>query len=332
MVSLVTGASGFLGGHVLERLCKMNEDVRVLARKTSDFSELQHLHFEKYHGNLLDLESIIEAARGVDTIFHCAGAVKYNSPYRDLYKVNVEGTRNVTIAASKADVKRIVYASSLAVTGPEGQINQDALKKIRPSMRENYCRSKAEAETIFFKECQELGVEGIALRPGVIYGPRDYTAAYHWFKAIDEGPAMLVGSGKTRFPLIFIEDLVDAFIAASTLEMVTQSAYNINGAEEASLKLIYDLISRELGKEVEYHHYGYALSMTVAKMTQIKAAIMRKDIETIVSPFVIKLFGKDYPLINFQKAKEELGFEPKTTLEEGIKKTAKWYIERVREN
>lgn len=328
MTSLVTGASGFLGGHVAEQLCQRGEQVRVLARKTSNLSAIKHLPIEIVYGDLSKIESIISAATGVDTVFHCAGSVKHVAPYSQLYDANVIGTKNVTIAAAKAGVKRIVYASSLGVYGPDGHIVNDATKMIKPSIKENYCRSKVEAEILFFQKCSELNIEGVALRPGVIYGPRDYTASYHWFKAVDENHVALVGNGTARFPLVYITDLVEVFINASERSGLSGNAYNLDGPGDATLKRIYDLIAKELGKNPDYRYYHYTISMLAAKFNQLKAAITGNDGNTLISTLVVELFGKDHPKPDCQKAKEDLGFLPKTGLEEGIRKTAEWYRNR----
>ncbi|MDH7508852.1 MAG: NAD-dependent epimerase/dehydratase family protein [Methanomassiliicoccales archaeon] len=326
MTSLVTGASGFLGSHVVEKLCQRGEHVKILARKTSNLSAVRHLPVEVVYGDLHNVDSIMTAVADVDTIFHCAGSVKHIAPYGELYETNVMGTKNITIAAAKNGVKRIVYASSLGVYGTRGEIGNDGSKELNPSkIKDNYCRSKAEAEIVFFKKCAELNIEGVALRPGVIYGPRDYTASYYWFKAVDEGETAIVGDGNARFPLIYVADLVEAFVNASERSGISGNAYDLDGPDRATLKRIYDLIAKELGKIPDYRYYSYTFSMFFAKLNQLKVRLTGDDRSVVISPFVVRLFGTDQPKPDCRRAQEDLGFAPKTSLEEGIKKTAEWY-------
>jgi len=326
MTSLVTGATGFLGSHVAERLCQQGEHVKILVRKTSNLSAIKHLPIDITYGDILDVDSIIKAAAGVDTIFHCAGSVEHIARYNKLYETNVVGTKNITTAAAKNGVKRIVYASSLGVYGMNGERGNDGSKELKPSkIKDNYCRSKAEAEKIFFQKCAELNIEGVALRPGVIYGPRDYTASYYWFKAVDEDETALVGDGTARFPLIYVLDLVDVFIDASQRSGISGNAYDLDGPDTASLKRIYDLIARELGKNPNYRYYSYPVSMFFARLNRLKVALTGNARDVTVSPFVVRLFGIDQPKPNCRKSQEDLGFSPRTKLEEGIAKTAEWY-------
>jgi len=325
MTSLVTGASGFLGGHVVEALCDRGEKVVILARKTSNISAIKDLPIEVRYGDLRDLESVKQAAKGVDLIYHCAGAVRYVVPYAELYAANVESTQNVVIAGAEAGVGRIVHASSLGVAGPEGKISLDNGGSYSATIKEKYCKSKTEAEIMFFRECNRRGVEGVALRPGVIYGPRDYTASFFWFKIVDSGKVVYIGDGRARFPLIYIDDLVKAFLVAGEKEGITGSAYNLDGPEEVCLRGLYDQISKELGKDIIPAFATYHYSHLAARLSEFRIALGGYKKEPGLSKFVVELFGVDHGKTDCSRAREELGFDPVTGLEEGVGKTAEWY-------
>ncbi len=325
MTSLVTGASGFLGGHVVEALCRRGEKVVILARKTSDISAVKDLPIEVRYGDLRDLESVKQAGKGVDHIYHCAGAVRYVVPYDELYKTNVLSTQNVVIAGAEAGVSRIVHASSLGVSGPEGKVSLDYGGGYSATIKEKYCKSKTKAETMFFRECAQRGVEGVALRPGVIYGPRDYTASYFWFKIVQSGKVAYIGDGRARFPLIYIDDLVRTFLVAGEKEGIEGSAYNLDGPDEVSLRSLYDLISKELGKDIIPAFVTYSYAHFAASLSELRTALGGYKREGGMSKFVVELFGVDHGKIDCARARQELEFDPTTKLEEGIRKTAEWY-------
>ena len=325
MTSLVTGASGFLGGHVVEALCDRGEKVVILARKTSNVSAIRDLPIEIRYGDLSDLESVKRAAKGVDHIYHCAGAVRYVVPYDELYKANVLSTENVVIAGAEAGVERIVHASSMGVTGPEGQVSLENTGAYSASQSDKYCRSKTEAEIMFFKECDKKDIEGVALRPGVIYGPRDKTASIHWFRIVDSGKVVYIGDGLTRFPLIYIDDLAKVFLVAGEKKGIEGCVYNLDGPEEVSLRSLYEQIAKVLGKDITPAFVTYRYSHFIARLSEFRSALGGYKKEPGLSRFVVELFGKDHEKIDCTRAKEDLGFKPVTGLVEGVRRTAEWY-------
>ncbi|MBM4237106.1 MAG: NAD-dependent epimerase/dehydratase family protein, partial [Euryarchaeota archaeon] len=317
MTSLVTGSSGFLGGHIVEELCRRGEEVIVLARKTSNLSAIENLDVQIRYADLRDPVAVKEAMKGVDLIFNCAGAVRFVIPYKEIYEINVAATERVVSAAAEAGVKRVIHTSSISALGPDGLLSPKDLKSHRPDIRHGYSRSKTEAEAAFFKKCAEKGIEGVALRPGVIYGPRDLTSAYYWFDFVDKDNAQLVGDGSSRFPLIYISDVVDAFMIASKKEDVNGMTFNIDGPESVSLRMVYDLICKELGKEPAYRSTPFWLAYFVASMSELKAALGGYKYEPRLSRFVIYLFGKDWERPDCSNAMRDLGFRPEVGLEEG---------------
>jgi nucleoside-diphosphate-sugar epimerase len=325
MTSLVTGASGFLGGHVVEELCRNGEDVVVFARKTSDLSAVKHLPIEIRYGELRDADSMKGIMNDVDMVFNCAGSVRFHQSYDKIHDINVAGTERIVAAAADAEVDKVVHTSSMAALGPDGVVDSDSVKTDRPDIKNVYSRTKTEAEAVFFKKCAERGIKGTALRPGVIYGPRDMTAAYYWFNIIENGEGMIVGDGKTRFPLIYVDDVVEAFMKAADRDNAVGRTYNIDGPERGRIRRIYDLISNELGKESKYRSVSYRSAMFAARMSEFKSALGGYKNEPRYSTFVIFLFGKDHGELDCSNAVADLGFQSRIGLDEGIKRTANWY-------
>ncbi|MFP4545368.1 MAG: NAD-dependent epimerase/dehydratase family protein [Methanomassiliicoccales archaeon] len=316
MRTLVTGASGFLGGHLVEELKGRGHEVIALARRTSDLSSVEGHLDEVRYADLSLPDSIADVTGDIDTVFHCAGAVRHVAPYSELRGINVLGTRNLALAAVRNGVGEVIHASSMGVHGLDGERENGS------RISDKYCRSKAEAEEELFKVCQGTGTRAVALRPGVIYGPRDYTAAYHWFSTVDRGDPMIIGDGSTRFPLIYIDDLVRAFMIAWAGE--GDGVYDIEG-RMTSLQEVYSLVAGELGVEKDFKRVGYRTAMTVARLSELKAALTGYRRDAGLSTFVVKLFGKDH-----QGKGKGMDLGDQTPLEEGIHRTAEWYLESVR--
>ncbi len=310
-----------MGGHVVEALVEKGHTVTLLARETSDLSAVEHLGLDVHYGDLNDVDSIEKAAKGKETMVHCAGAVKHVTPYSFLHDVNVKGTRNMVIAASRTGVQRIVHASSLGVRGFGSNGGPENYRNIK----DKYCRSKAEAELVLFSECESRDIEAVALRPGVIYGPRDFTASYHWFKMVDNGGTYLIGDGTSPFPLIYIEDLKDVFVEALERD-VSGEAFDLDGENTASLKRVLELIANELDKEIDPREINYYLALLMAYISEFRARLSGYEKEAGISKFVVRLFGSGgNKRVDCSKAEEMLGFDGGTPLEEGIRATAEWY-------
>jgi nucleoside-diphosphate-sugar epimerase len=314
---LITGASGFLGGHIVDAVKTAGHETIVLARPSSDLSRVRTNIEEIRYGCLEDIDSLREAMKGVEAVFHCAGAVRHVVPYKELLQTNVIGTRHVTRAAGENGVGKIIYASSMGTMG----LDQGDNYRKRP--KDKYCRSKAQAEAAFFEECDRHGIQGIALRPGVIYGPRDYTAAYHWFGMADRGQIFLFGDGSARFPLVYIEDLTKVFIEALEREDLVGQAIPIQGEEEATLEKVMRLACEELGKAFLPRYVSYSRALNLAKISEWGSMLSGYKRPASLSTFVVKLFGLDHPP-NLDLA-HELSLRFPTKLEEGMRKTGRWY-------
>ena len=118
MKVLVTGASGFLGAWLVRRLLEEGLDIRILRRSTSKLDELEGLKFESSEGDVTNAQSLVEACRGVDSVFHLAGLIAYSRAQREaMEKVNIEGTRNVIEACLQTGVRRLVHLSSVVAVG-----------------------------------------------------------------------------------------------------------------------------------------------------------------------------------------------------------------------
>lgn len=175
MRSLVTGATGFVGANLIEALNARGWPARALMRQTSSLTALEGLSYEPAFGDILNPASLAEAMRGIDCVFHVAAAVDYWRIGIDaLYRINVEGTSNVLRAALKANVRRVVFTSSVAALGAPGWMtpaDETHAFNLRPEQY-HYGYSKVLAEQLV-QQYVKKGLDAVIVNPAVIMGPRD---------------------------------------------------------------------------------------------------------------------------------------------------------------
>ena len=169
--ALVTGASGFLGSSLVAALCAHGVRVRALVRPTSKLRRLSGLGAEIVRGDVCDLASLREAARGQQIVFHAAAKVPDWGPRREFFRVNLQGTRNVVAACQDASVGRLVHVSSMTVLGlPRRGAAVDEQSPYDPSPHDAYTASKIQAERLVLEANGQRGLSTVAIRPGAIWG------------------------------------------------------------------------------------------------------------------------------------------------------------------
>jgi dihydroflavonol-4-reductase len=177
MKILVTGANGFLGSWVTRALLSEGHDVRILARPSSDLSEIEGLRFTKAFGDVTDLSSVEAAMKDIESVFHLAGVIGYQRSQRPLMeKVNVGGTQNVLKACEKMKIKNLVYLSSVVAVGagfkPDQILNENSAYNIG-HLKLGYFDTKHEAEKLVIEAHEKGIVEAVIVNPSTIYGPGD---------------------------------------------------------------------------------------------------------------------------------------------------------------
>ena len=176
MTTLVTGATGFVGAAVARHLLAAGDIVRVLARRASDRSNIEGLAVEVAEGDLTDRASLDRAVAGCQALFHVAADYRIWVPNPEtIYRINVEGTRDLMLAALEAGVQRVVYTSSVATLGldPEGRPAHEATPVALDNMVGHYKRSKFLAEAEVSRLIEEQALPAVIVNPSTPVGPRD---------------------------------------------------------------------------------------------------------------------------------------------------------------
>jgi dihydroflavonol-4-reductase len=323
---LVTGATGFLGGHLVEELVRQGHGVVAMARKGSDTKLLEKLGVEVRRADLNDVDSLQRAVKGTDVVVHLAAYYTFSGKKEMYEKINVQGTRNLLEAMAKADVRMIVYCSSTEAMGPTQGGTADESAECHPYYE--YGRSKLKAEQAV-REASAKGIEHVILRPSGIYGPRNVDDVSYWFiitfaKSI--ASKFIIGDGKRVLQFVHISDVVQGFmLALNYLQRAKGKTYIITDSRAYSYEEIYGIMAKIFGKEPPRLHIPVAIAKAMVAPVQLVNWMRRKPnfIWRVSSMDTFKV-DRNYSI---ERARRELGYEPRHPLPQGLEETANWYKE-----
>jgi nucleoside-diphosphate-sugar epimerase len=318
--ALVTGATGFIGSHLVENLLERGVRVRCLIRKTSDLKWLRKLPIELIHGDCGDKASLGEAVKGVDQVFHVAGVTKAISE-RTYFEVNALGTENLIHACLEHNTRlqKLIYISSQAAAGPcrngGRKKESDPCEPVSP-----YGRSKRLGEEVAIAHSHELPI--LILRPCAVYGPRDRDV-YAFFKLLSKRIKPCLSGQDQHISLSYVEDIIQAILLAAEARQPSGEVFFLSDGHDYRLEEIGDIIARAM--EVTplcvripgWMLFGIAsLSEYLSKVTGKPPLLNRGKVEEMVQQNWV---------CDITKAKTLLGFEPRFPLSQGAKLTFEWY-------
>jgi nucleoside-diphosphate-sugar epimerase len=312
---LVTGGTGFIGRHLLERLAESGEPARCLLRRTPAPRVLPP-GVEPAFGDLLTGEGLDNALRGADTVIHLAGVTKALAK-ADYYAGNARATE-VLARALHDHPARLVHVSSLAAVGPspEGNpIDEDA----EPHPLTNYGKSKLEAERIV----RALAPDAVVVRPPVVYGPRD-TDVFQILRSVSQSLAIEIAGGPRWFSAIYVEDLVDGLMAAVRRGSAGR-CYFLAHPKPVSWSELGAAAARIMSRRPRTVRVPYALAYAAGYGAELWSRITRKP--GIISREKVAEARCGSWTCDVRRAAVELGFEARTPLDEGLARTLAWYKE-----
>jgi nucleoside-diphosphate-sugar epimerase len=325
MSVLVTGATGFTGGHLVRALRERGHRVRALVRRRSiaKAASLEAAGVEIAAGDLLDPPSIRRAAEGVDVVYHVAAMYREAGQPPSTYRaINVDGTRHVFAAARAAAVRRVVLCSTAGVHGhvERPPANEDA--PLAPG--DHYQRTKLEAEQVATEHAARGSLEVVIARPVGIYGPGD-TRFLKLFRGIAHRRFPMLGSGAVFYHLTYVDDVVEGLRLCGETVAAAGRTYILAGARYTTLKDLVAAIARELNVPPPRIHLPIwpvwlagALCEALCVPLRIEPPLYRRRVD----------FYRKSRAFDITRARRELGFEPRVDLEMGIRQTIAWYRER----
>lgn len=324
---LLTGATGFIGLNLAERLLGQGEEVRALVRDASRADELVRLGAELSLGDVSRAETLPPAVRGVDVVVHLAGVVKAVTR-EEYFAVNAAGTRAIARAAAAVGRVRFVLVSSLAAAGPSAP-GRPRTEEDRPAPVSLYGESKLAAEEALREEAE--GLVATVVRPPLVYGPRDKEMLPALFRMARSGVVMKAGLGDKRYSVIHVDDLCDLIVLAALrgrpLERVgTQGIYFADSGTEHSWEDLARAALDALGRRGVVLPVPETLSWFIAGASSAAARLTGRP--AIFSLDKMLEIREAAWTCSAARARRELGWEPRLGLFEGMRRSAEWFRER----
>jgi nucleoside-diphosphate-sugar epimerase len=277
---LVTGGSGFLGGRLVEQLAKDGVAVRATTRLLSRARRLPHV--EWIQCDLTEREDLRRAVDGVETIFHCAGMVGPPGSLAEYRRVNVDATLNLAEAAEEAGVERLIHVSSLSVYGPPLRgarlVDENSPYDDRAADRGVYTQTKLQAEKALLEYVrQRERPRVVVLRPGTIYGPGAPPPLGLFQLPSPKNRPAVTGGWRTPIALSFIDNVIDAMLAAAESDAPTGSVYNVVDSDDISQADVCREVRRLTAERIRPVRIPYpVVKRTLAPMRYSCAAAHRE--------------------------------------------------------
>lgn len=324
----ITGASGFIGGKLAERLLASGREVRVLARRP--LPELEKLGAQIISGDLDDTAALTRGMAGVGTVFHVAGRVGVWGPDEDFFRVNFGGTGNVITACHAAGVPRLVYTSSPSVVFNGGNLaGVDESAPLCTAAPCAYPTSKAAAERLV-TTANDATLATVSLRPHLVWGPGDKNIIPRVLKLARAGRLKIIGPGRNLVDCTHITNVVDAHLLAEEALArchvisdkplpapdVRGKAYFITNGEPVVLwDWINDLL-RGLGEKPVEKHVSLGTAYRAAGLLEFLWRVLPLKGEPPTTRFVVKELATDH-WFKLDAASRDLGYAPRVTMAAG---------------
>ena len=318
--ALVTGATGFVGSHLVERLLDEGLEVACLVRSTSRLTWLEALPVERRTADLENVDALTRAVAGVDYVFHVAGLLRARTA--EAYAaVNIEGTRRLLRAVDRAGtrLRRFVYVGSLAAVGPN-PTPEPVGETAEPHPVSGYGLSKLGGERAVLAEKARLPVT--VIRPPAVYGPRDGTFLPLFVTAQRYGLAPIIGSPSKELTLVHVRDLVECLWLAATADAARGEVYFVGSGNHTWSEVI-DAMEAALGRHLRRVRIPAPVARLVGEFGELKWTLTGKP--QVVCRRKINDLLQTRWTCSWLKAERDLAYQPKVSLIEGMQETVAWY-------
>jgi dihydroflavonol-4-reductase len=320
---LVTGATGHIGNVLVRELLRREEKVRVLILPGECRAPLAGLEVEAIEGDVLNIDSLFEAMRGVEGVFHLAGIISIMPGADELVRrVNLEGTRNILRVAKELKVSRLVYTSSIHAIQrvPEGVIDE-SLPYDPQNPYGEYDRAKAEA-TLEVEKAAQAGLEAVIACPTGVIGPYDFRGSLMGdvIRTAAENKPMFYVDGAYDF--VDVRDVVNGLIAAAEKGKRGES-YILSG-QRISVRYLLETVREITGKYSFKMKVPFDLATFAASFTPMYYSLAKTSPR--FTPYALEVIRSNSN-ISHAKATRELGYQPRP-LYESIRDAVKWFLEK----
>lgn len=328
MKTLVTGAAGFIGSHLVEVLLERGDEVRAFVRPDEDTWRLQPCsHLELFHGDLTDTIALKGAVRGVERVYQLAAKTGPWGKEQSYRAINVQGVADLVYAAMEAGVRRIVHTSSITVYGHRlsGVVTEDY-----PYHAENnpYSRTKIAGEKLLLNLVKQEGAPIVIVRPAWVYGPRDSASFSRFVSLVESGKGRIIGTGNNVIPIVYVRDVVQGLIKAGDAgDQVVGRAYTL--ADDRRVTQVEYL--NTIADTLHVPHVSRRLPFHATYMAGRSAELVwnvrdrRKETPPPLTTYGVTLLGRNQ-VFSIERARSELGYAPEFDVKRGVAEGVRWYL------
>ncbi|HEX5971236.1 MAG TPA: NAD-dependent epimerase/dehydratase family protein [Gemmatimonadaceae bacterium] len=323
--ALVTGATGLVGSHVVERLQRDGWQVRALVRDAARADWLRRRGVELAPGDTLDASTLSRATRGCDVVFHTAAAVTPDGGWEAFRRPNIDGTRNVVEATAAAGA-RLVHVSSVAVYGARaryaatGERTSEETPLAPLGEHSWYARSKRESEQLVLDAHAQGRLWATAVRPDVIYGERDRQFVPRVARLLRFGVAPVVGGGRSTLAVVHAANVADGMVRAATHDEAGGRAYNLANDFDVTVHEFFRLAGEGLGERLHFVSIPVSAARVVVRVAALATPVrLRTSLRQSVD-----FLTRDNPFSS-ERARRELGWDPPVRPAHGVVDAFRWF-------
>ncbi len=324
---LITGATGFIGSHLVEYLLKDGvplKDMRLLVLPGDSLKNLPDKKFDIFYGDIRNKKDVKKALQGISVVYHLAAKTVFEGKtYNDFKDTNVDGTKNLIDFSVKAKVSKFIFFSSIAVYGLPafvGEIiNWSESRTKKPA--EVYGKSKLEAEKIVVSAYQENKLHTVIVRPTTVYGPRDHQGVVELYNVIDKGMFVRVGDGKNKVDYVYVSDLVKGARLAEK-KASSGADYILGGGNPITFNHLVNRVGLSIGKKISNFYIPKYIALAISYLFDFVGR--QFGVKSPIFPQRVRVMTTNC-YFNIDKARKEIGYKPSYDFAKGAFLTAEWY-------
>lgn len=334
---LITGATGLLGSHLVEKLRAGGVPVRALARPGADVAFLESLNVEVVRGDLIDPAACRRAVDGIQVVFHTASKVGDWGTWADFQRDCLDATDALARACLQAGAARFIHISSTSAYGhpPEGGPPVDETAPLGQRLWpiwDDYTRAKVEQERLLWRLVEERGLPLTVIRPSWLFGERDRTTTVRLVHRLRRGKLPLIGRGDNPLSAIYAGEVADAAIQAAARTDTIGEAFNITDQGPITQRAFFNLWAAACGAPPVrrgIRTFSYNLTFRGAIAFEAWGRLTRSPTPPLITRYATWLMGRDVRYSTL-KARDRLGWSPRLSYEEAIRRTVEWLDGRDR--
>ncbi len=326
--ALVTGATGLVGSHIVERLQRDGWTVRALVREHADTTWLSAHHVDLALGDVLDPVPFAAAASHCDAIFHTAAAITPKGGWEAWRATNIDGTANA-IGAAESSGARLLHLSSVAVYGPGARYRADGSTDERAPLqplpeRAYYARSKRDSEAMVLGAHAEGRVWATAVRPCVVYGPRDRQFVPRVARLLNTGFAPIIGNGAAVMSVVHAANVADGAVRAVAVDAAGGHAFNLANDHPVTVARFTELAAAGLERRIRPVRIPVRVARTAMVAVRAGARLtMGPGMDAMVAS-TLDFLTRDNPFSSAE-ARRVLGWDPAVRPEQGVPEAFMWW-------